>query len=881
MARGTFAAAAAAALVVVAGCNDKPKFSTPVGPSGGVVSISASRAAVVANGVNTVTLHVQDTAGGTIALATNRGTFAGGSNTTTVAGGSGDVVLTTCNTAVDLACAGTAVVLATAGTSTPSQVSITFGGLELCSADCSVDAACASHACTLTGGGAGTCSGATPSVCAPPVCAPSPAGSTTEVSCTDGVDNDCSGQIDCADTGCDGQACKSGSPTFLCQSGACTDVSSGLAIQVAPGRTRLPADGVATTPVVVTVTRDGTPQAGMGVTLSTTLGTLSLPTATTGGDGKATVTFTASATSGTATVTAQVTSIPLVAQAADITMPPLGAITLPTGGVQFPVMGVRSSGYREINGIALSLTDDKGLAYPEGLTVRFEHQQLGGSHLSVPATADTATCLAASGCVGFKAATDAGGLARVNLYSGTVAGTLSVVATATAGGVTLNFSVPSVAVIGARANGANFSIDCAPRNLAALADTNCSTSRVDDHFNCEALLKDRFNNLLGTATQVTFVAEAAAVGQVAVTPAYDPSKPPTQQAGLGIATQIFNTLGAGLPFDVAPLPGEPSVVHGLDGCGARTHNPRDGVLTVIAIADGEEAFFDSNGNGVYDLGEPFIDLGEPYVDQNDNGQYDTGEWFLDVNQNGVYDGPSGVWDANTKLWTETVVVYTGVPAGPLDVPEPFTDANGNGAYDPGELFVDVNGNGVYDAAGAAFVGSRWVRPASYLGACEPSALVQDADPTTAPPDLAFDFSVANGPTSASFVVVASDMNLNRLTFATGYSVVVEVPAKTTATYLGLPGYADDYGFFFQFWPCDQAGACASQCRATGGNAPCLMKPAITSLSCGVAASVAVRAASTPDVGGVVVDWKVATTFPVLDGSKTSIYVDSIVGVSGP
>ena len=29
-------------------------------------------------------------------------------------------------------------------------------------------------------------------------------------------------------------------------------------------------------------------------------------------------------------------------------------------------------------------------------------------------------------------------------------------------------------------------------------------------------------------------------------------------------------------------------------------------------------------------------------------------------------------------------------------PEPFSDANGNGIYDPGECFTDVNGNGVWD-----------------------------------------------------------------------------------------------------------------------------------------------------------------------------------------
>lgn len=56
-----------------------------------------------------------------------------------------------------------------------------------------------------------------------------------------------------------------------------------------------------------------------------------------------------------------------------------------------------------------------------------------------------------------------------------------------------------------------------------------------------------------------------------------------------------------------------------------------------------------------------------------------------------------------------------IDAGDIDVlvypsfadvgqPEPFQDANGNGAYDGGETFSDVNGNGVWDpdmgAAGA-------------------------------------------------------------------------------------------------------------------------------------------------------------------------------------
>ncbi len=46
-----------------------------------------------------------------------------------------------------------------------------------------------------------------------------------------------------------------------------------------------------------------------------------------------------------------------------------------------------------------------------------------------------------------------------------------------------------------------------------------------------------------------------------------------------------------------------------------------------------------------------------------------------------------------------VVIRTRVYGRFTDIgePEPFSDANGNGVYDPGECFTDVNQNGVWDA----------------------------------------------------------------------------------------------------------------------------------------------------------------------------------------
>ena len=64
-----------------------------------------------------------------------------------------------------------------------------------------------------------------------------------------------------------------------------------------------------------------------------------------------------------------------------------------------------------------------------------------------------------------------------------------------------------------------------------------------------------------------------------------------------------------------------------------------GRATILATAIGEESFTDTNGNGYWDPGEPFVHLGEPYRDDNENNAYDSGEFFLDFNQNGTWDAP--------------------------------------------------------------------------------------------------------------------------------------------------------------------------------------------------------------------------------------------------
>lgn len=99
-----------------------------------------------------------------------------------------------------------------------------------------------------------------------------------------------------------------------------------------------------------------------------------------------------------------------------------------------------------------------------------------------------------------------------------------------------------------------------------------------------------------------------------------------------------------------------------DGSGRYTNNPRDNLVSMVAVTAGEEGYGDTNNNGVFDQGEIYEDLTEPFVDSNDNGFRDGEERFIDVNGNGDWDGANGRWDANTLIWVQERLLWTGMPA---------------------------------------------------------------------------------------------------------------------------------------------------------------------------------------------------------------------------
>jgi hypothetical protein len=90
--------------------------------------------------------------------------------------------------------------------------------------------------------------------------------------------------------------------------------------------------------------------------------------------------------------------------------------------------------------------------------------------------------------------------------------------------------------------------------------------------------------------------------------------------------------------------------------------PRLGLATLVAVVSGEEAWVDRNGNGVFDKGtDTFEDLAEPFVDMDDSGSRDSDEDFVDSNGDGKYSDANGQWDAHTKIWAVTHILWTGAP----------------------------------------------------------------------------------------------------------------------------------------------------------------------------------------------------------------------------
>lgn len=504
--------------------------------------------------------------------------------------------------------------------------------------------------------------------------------------------------------------------------------------------------------------------------------------------GKAKATFGSDPAGGTATVTARLVGRDMAASLM-IEMPPLADITYTK---QHTLMGVRSSGFNESNQITFKILAPNGAPYPAGLTVNFEHKPLSGSRINNQMTCTLLDCI-----IRDTGTTDEKGLVNLQLQSGNLQGTAIVSISATAGGQTKNVAVDTP-IVGAKVSGRNVSIECTPRNVPALVDTDCIRSRVDTPFKCTVTLGDRFSNVVGVSTTVKYQSEAGIVGTPPTTPQYP-------NPDLGKATGTIGTVGGVLPVDVFPIAGE-FALQIDDACHAAgalpTHNPRDGIVSVIAMMAGEEGFIDKNGNGDFDPGEPFIDLPEPFVDSNDNGIQDAGEFFQDLNNDMKWNGANSVWDSSTTLWTETRVVYTGAGAS-------ASDSSGN------ELI------------------SRYF---------DRTALETPPGATLRLPRLGFALDEAR-----DIGLWFADANFNVLASTAKYTVEIGTGDPITASLAGTPPMrpSREEGFFFLQQYCDGASLtnCGMACPPTPATQQCVIKSAVTQFEYGVKGAVRIKASS--------------------------------------
>jgi hypothetical protein len=169
---------------------------------------------------------------------------------------------------------------------------------------------------------------------------------------------------------------------------------------------------------------------------------------------------------------------------------------------------------------------------------------------------------------------------------------------------------------------------------------------------CEVTVKDLSGRVL-PHTPIRFFAEAGEMREI----------PPEADAPRKFIYAVPVSPGI-QPRDVIPWSAEldQGLVAFSDDPSFNEHNPTDGLVTILAVVRGQEAFVDANSNGVYDSGEQFLDEGEPFLDVDDDGvfdpQYDPPA-CCDSNGNGRVDGMNGKWDQDVWIGRMVHILWTG------------------------------------------------------------------------------------------------------------------------------------------------------------------------------------------------------------------------------
>jgi hypothetical protein len=296
-------------------------------------------------------------------------------------------------------------------------------------------------------------------------------------------------------------------------------------------------------------------------------------------------------------------------------------------------LGVLGSSLPQQSTIIFKVTDAQNRPVP-GVVVEFFISSIGGEAVSPPSVASAMDGTAQTVLTSGRRAT----VTQVSASTGALA------ATSTA-----------ITILGGLPVQGRVSASSGFQNIAGSV-----TAGLKDPIT--VLLADRFSNPVSPGTAVNLSSFGGTV------------QGPSASDNNGIATGAL----------IAESPTNPSDLAG---------HPTGGIATVLAFARGETPFFDFNGNGIRDPGEPVVAVPEPFFDLNGNGVRDPNEPFIDVNGNGVYDTDQsgGQFSQNVIVFTSIRVTFSGASKISVSPPAGFVIPN-NGSQDFTLMLADSFGN---------------------------------------------------------------------------------------------------------------------------------------------------------------------------------------------
>lgn len=437
------------------------------------------------------------------------------------------------------------------------------------------------------------------------------------------------------------------------------------------------------TTVTATFTKaDGTPSAGVSVTFSTTLGSLSPTSVTTDAFGVASATLMAGSTSGQGQVAASATyegKTYVKTGNFQVSLPPLTLSPI--------TLGLSSLSYGGSTSVSVTVKDANGATYTAlELDVVFTSTQgaLGKATINTPVRT-------------------VNGVATTTYQASTVTGTDTITASITGSSVTASLTVNPLA-----ASAITF-LSASPANIGlkgmgglGIQETSKVTFKVIDTAGqpkANQQVDFALNTTLGGLSLSSLSASSASDGTVSiyvqagtiatpvrVTATLRGTNPliATQSDQLVVSTGVPAQDGFSISIETLnpeawntdgvvdkvtarlsdhfhnPVPDGTAVYFTTSGgsiqpscttvAGACSVNwvsqaprPSNGRARILAYAVGEEAFLDLNGNGLADAGE-FTDTFEAFRDDNGNNARDAGETFIDFNSDGVFNGPDGSYN---------------------------------------------------------------------------------------------------------------------------------------------------------------------------------------------------------------------------------------------